>query len=206
MSSSPSETKPPDDYDHFLVLHGATWSDYERVLELRGERSVPRISYLEGLLQFITPSIEHEMTKSVITRLIEAWCVEYEVGLRASGSWTLQKKDAQCGLEPDGGYVFDRTGDIRDPEYPELALEVILTPGGVAKLDIYRKLGVPEVWIWRGTRFTIHQLTADKDTYIEEDKSKTIPELDLTLLERFVSIRPLNQALREFRAAIAPVT
>ena len=34
--------------DHIIVLHDLTWEDYERPLEIRGDRSVPRISYLEG--------------------------------------------------------------------------------------------------------------------------------------------------------------
>jgi hypothetical protein len=36
--------------DHIIVLHDLTWEDYQRLLEIRGDRSASRISYLEGVL------------------------------------------------------------------------------------------------------------------------------------------------------------
>ena len=44
--------------DHIVLLRDAAWSDYQRILELRGDRSVPRIAYLNGLLELMSPS-EH---------------------------------------------------------------------------------------------------------------------------------------------------
>ncbi len=35
----------PNSTDHFVYLHGR-WEDYERLLAMRGESSVPRITYL----------------------------------------------------------------------------------------------------------------------------------------------------------------
>ena len=64
--------------DHRWVLDGATWADFQRLLELRGERPVPRYAYLEGQLEIISPSHFHEQVKSMIGCLIEAWCFENE--------------------------------------------------------------------------------------------------------------------------------
>jgi hypothetical protein len=36
--------------DHRIVLAGATWEHYEMELAMRGEKSVPRLAYLEGAL------------------------------------------------------------------------------------------------------------------------------------------------------------
>ena len=52
--------------DHFVVIPNATWADYQRVLELRGDHSVPRVAYLEGVLQLMRPSRNHEALKSLI--------------------------------------------------------------------------------------------------------------------------------------------
>ena len=41
--------------DNIVVIYGATWADYQRLLELRGEASVPRLAYLEGALEIMTP-------------------------------------------------------------------------------------------------------------------------------------------------------
>lgn len=45
--------------DHFVRLRGVSWSDYQRLLEIRGECSTPRITYLEGLLEIMSPSRSH---------------------------------------------------------------------------------------------------------------------------------------------------
>ncbi|MBX2811548.1 MAG: Uma2 family endonuclease [Myxococcales bacterium] len=202
MSPSQGATQPPDNYDHFLVLHDAHWSDYERALELRGQRSVPRISFFEGVLQYITPSIDHELTKSAVHRLIEAWCVKKNIGLTASSSWTLHNKEAQCGAEPDGGYVFDRGQETLNLQRPDVALEVIVTPGGLSPLEIYAHLNVPEIWIYTENRFTIYLRDPHNPAYKEMAKSHIVPDLDLNLLAQFITVRPLDQALRTFRAAL----
>ena len=51
--------------DHIVVLHDVTWEDYERVLEIRGEHSAPRLSYLEGELEIMSPGQDHEFIKSL---------------------------------------------------------------------------------------------------------------------------------------------
>ncbi len=128
--------------DHFVVLHGVSWSDYQRVLEIRGDHSSPRIAYLEGRLEIMSPSGSHERIKSLIGRLVEVWCLEHDVEFTTVGSWTLEDKTTDRGVEPDECYIF---GPPRGALRPDLAIEVIWTSGGLAKLEIYRKLGVAEV-------------------------------------------------------------
>lgn len=55
----------PNREDHFIVLRG-TWDDYERVLAMRGDRSAPRIAYLDGTIEIMSPSIFHEGIKSIV--------------------------------------------------------------------------------------------------------------------------------------------
>ena len=71
--------------DKIVVLRGATWADYERMLEMRGEASTPRMAYLEGVLEVMTPSRPHEGLKSTIGCLVEAWCLENEVEVSGYG-------------------------------------------------------------------------------------------------------------------------
>ena len=119
--------------DGMVVLHGASWSDYQRLLEMRGEVSVPRFAYSQGALQVMTPSRPHESLKSAIGQLVEVWCLENGIEFSAYGSWTLERKDDDCGIEPDECYVF---GTVACPERPDLAIEVVWTSGGVNKLEI----------------------------------------------------------------------
>jgi hypothetical protein len=46
--------------DHIVVLHDVSWVDYERVLAMRGDVSVPRLNYVEGELELMTPSWPRE--------------------------------------------------------------------------------------------------------------------------------------------------
>jgi Uma2 family endonuclease len=183
--------------DRIVVLRDAAWSDYQRILELRGERPVPRLAYLEGTLELMSPSRMHEAIKSMIGRLIEVWCLERGVEFNAFGSWTLEGKKNDRGLEPDECYVFS---DARDPERPDLAIEVIWTSGGIDKLEIYRDLGVRELWYWRRGRLTAHVLR--EGGYEEVAQSEVLPGIDLVQLASFLDRPTASQAIRAYRAAL----
>lgn len=187
----------PSKPDRFVVLHGASWADYQRMLELRGEKAVPRLTFLEGALEIMSPSQEHESIKSSIGRLVEAYCFEMDIDISAYGSWTHESKESERGAEPDECYVL---GDVQTPERADLAIEVIWTSGGIDKLEVYRKLGVREIWIWRDDEIQLFELRSKKYERIE--RSTLLPGLDLATLLPFVRVRPMTRAVREFRAAL----
>jgi Uma2 family endonuclease len=175
------------------------WDDYERLLDLRGDTSAPRFTYLRGTLEIMSPSKEHEVIKSLIARLLESWCVERGIELMPYGSWTLKDRQEERGAEPDECYVFG--AEPRDR--PHLAIEVEWTRGGMNKLDVYSRLGVDEVWIWR--KGVIHVFVRQGDSYQELARSPTLPDLDLTLLASFLDRPTLTQAVRDFRAASSAI-
>lgn len=185
------------EYDDVVLIRGASWADYQRLLEIRGERAVPRLAYLEGALQLISPSLSHEALKSMIGRLVEAWCFETGVGLTPYGSWTLEEKELERGVEPDECYVL---GDEQEPARPDLAIEVDWSPGRIDKLEIYRKLAVREVWIWRRGAIHVHALRGER--YEELAASELLAGIDLALLLQFVDVRPMTRAVESYRAAL----
>jgi Uma2 family endonuclease len=113
------------------------------------------------------------------------------------GSWTLEKKEAERGLEPDECYVF---GDLSTATRPDLAIEVVWTSGGLRKLDIYAPLGVREVWFWKRGRISVHQLMGGE--YVESNGSALLPGIDLVELASFLDRPTASQAIREYRAAL----
>jgi len=185
--------------DKIVVLRGLRWSDYQRMLEVRGDAAVPRLAYLDGELEIMTPARPHESIKSRIGRLVEVWCLERAIEFSPYGSWTLEKKAAERGLEPDESYVF---GQVAEPERPDLAIEVVWTAGGLKKLDIYASLGVPEVWFWRRGRITVHVL--DGAAYQEVPSSAVLPGIDLAQLVSFLDRPTASQGIRDYRAALNP--
>lgn len=183
--------------DHVIVLRNAAWSDYQRFLELRGDGSVPRLAYLEGALQLLKPSRDHEALRSLIGQLVEAWCLEHGIELSAFGSWTLESKDDERGVEPDECYVF---GDARGTQHAHLAIEVIWTSGGLDKRDIYRKLGVPELWFWRRGRISVYVLRGE--AYEESPHSEVLRGIDLAELTSFLDRPSASRAILDYRAAL----
>ena len=183
--------------DKIVVLRGMSWADYQRLQQARGESSIPRLAYAEGELEIMTPSRSHESLKSRIGCLVEVWCLEHGVEFSPYGSWTLQKKEAQVGLEPDECYVF---GTSEESERPDLAIEVVWPSGGVRKLDIYRAIGVPEAWFWR--RGSIYVYALHGDHYDEVPQSMFLPGIDLGQLAEYLDRPTASQAMREYRSAL----
>lgn len=189
------------EHDHIVILSGASWADYQRALEIRGERRTPRIAYLEGCLQLMSPSRYHESISSVLGGLVEAWCIDRAIDVTPVGSWTIERKELERGAEPDECYIFGDGDGIDDWVRPDLAIEVVWTSGGLSKLEIYRGLGVPEVWTWQKGVLHVHCLQDQK--YVECSSSAALPDIDLTLLARLAQVRPMTRAVRDLRAAMS---
>jgi Uma2 family endonuclease len=181
--------------DQRVVLHDVSWPQYESILEVRGERSGTRIAYLDGELELMTPSFDHEAISRMIGRLLEAWAEESEVELIAAGSWTLKVRDQKGAIEPDSCYLIGGRKDV-----PDLAIEVVWTSGGVDKLEVYRRLGVNEVWFWEDAQLSVHVLGADG--YEQRGRSQLFPDLDIGLLARFITAPNQTTAVRTYRSAL----
>jgi Uma2 family endonuclease len=189
------DEQPPVE-DHIVHLSGVSWEDYERLLDMRGDHSAPRIAYLEGVVEIMSPSFTHESVKSLIGCLVETYCLEREIPFSAVGSWTLKADDRTRGAEPDECYIFGE----QPSERPHLVIEVFWTWGRIDKLDIYRKLGVAEVWYWRKGRIQPYGLRDER--YIPLTASEVLPGLDLERLMSFLDRSTTYEAIRAYRDAL----
>src|SRR4029079_8779577 len=86
-------------------------------------------------------------------------------------------------------------------ERPQLAIEVEWTRGILDKLEIYKKLGVDEVWIWRKGVIQVHVFAGGK--FVRAQRSRRFPDLDLVLLASMLDRQTIGQAVRDFRKALA---
>lgn len=68
------------------------------------------------------------------------------------------------------------------------------------KREIYRKLGVPELWFWRRGRILIYVLRGD--AYEERSQSEVLSGIDLAELAGFLDRPSSSRAILEYRAAI----
>ncbi len=187
------------DHDHMVQLHEVSWADYEHLLAMRGDHSAPRYTYLQGELEIMSPSKSHESIKSILGRLVEVYCLERGIEFLAVGSWTIKNQEVARGIEPDECYVFGEE-IAADAQGPDLAIEVIWTSGGIKKLEVYRKLGVAEVWIWKEGELTAYGL--DGETYEPLRKSRVLAGIDLKDLEGLVESPTTSRAMRDYRALL----
>lgn len=182
--------------DHRVIVANATWEHYELELAMRGEKSVPRLAYLEGAMELMSPSRDHERITSYLGRLIEVFAELHDIELSPYRSWTL-KNERSAGVEPDECYIL---GEDQSKERPDLVIEVIWTSGGLDKLEIYKRLGIDEVWFWIDGKLEIFSLRGG--AYESAASSRWLPGLDLELMCTFLDRRSVHIAKRDFREAL----
>lgn len=201
MTAAVRLPSPPDpaSIDHFVYLRGVGFREYEALLEMRGERSVPRVTYLEGVLELMSPSRYHEHDKKCFARLLEAWAEEKGMDLEGVGSWTLKNSKEERGAEPDECYTVGRV-PASDDDRPDIAIEVIWTAGGINKLEVYRKLGVREVWFYE--RGTLQFFALRSEQYQLIARSELLPGVDPELFIRCMAEPSQVAAVRALRAEL----
>jgi len=184
--------------DQRVHLHDISWADYETLLAARGDQPGVRVTYLEGELELMTPSVDHESLKKRFARLLEAFAEVKGIELEGFGSWTVKSEPDKRGAEADECYVIGPLAG--PPTIPDIAIEVVWTSGGIDKLEVYRGLGVPEVWIWQdgALRFFLLRGTG----YITSTRSRLVPELDPALIVRCMSEQSQTKAVSTLRDAL----
>ena len=190
----------PEDADQRVRLHGLSWDDYEALLAMRGESSAVRITYLEGEVELMSPGRPHEIHKTQLARLLEAWAEETGTMLEGLGSWTLKRRDAERGAEADECYVVGRPGSDESIVAPDIAIEVVWTSGGIDKLEVYRLLGVREVWFWQEARLSFYALRGT--SYVAVQRSEVLPELDPVVIEQCLTEPSQTAAVAALRRAL----
>lgn len=186
----PIHSRRPDE-EQRVVLHDVSWATYVMLRDSIDSPGV-RMTYLRGCLEIMSPSRAHEVEKTQIARLLELFCLERDIPLFGYGSTTFRREEHERGLEPDECYCRGTDKDV-----PDIALEVVKTRGSIDKLDVYRKLGVREVWVFEEGRFSVFELGSGG--YAPLAASAILPEVDLTRLATLALMDDQHEALRAFR-------
>ena len=139
------------------VLHDIDWQQFESILQDLGEKRRSRIAYLNGVLEIALPLPESERIKVLIRDFVQVLMDEMGIDFEGFGSTTFKRVDKLAGLEPDDCFYIQNNVAMRgirkldmtiDPP-PDLAIEVDVT--SKTKFDVYRVLGVPELWLYDQT-------------------------------------------------------
>lgn len=190
-----SERLQADDPEQRQMISGVSWQGYEALLNDLGDNLSYRVTYLDGVLELVSPSRLHERNKTIIGSLLEDYFKEKRIRYFPLGSTTFRQEEKRGGTEPDESYCIGE-----EKEFPDLAIEVVVTSGGIDKLEVYRRLGIQEVWFFKKNQFEIYHLR--DEAYEKIAKSELLPNLDLAILAQYATASDPLEAALEFREKV----
>ena len=138
--------------DRIVTLYDIYWEKFEAIASILEQTKV-RLTYLDGALDIMTPSPEHEQSKGTVGLLLETYLRHIGRRFYRTGGYTLGSREEGARGEPDDSYNLDFVKPI-----PDIAIEIVITSGGVNKLEKYRRWGVPEVWFYQQQQIFIYHL------------------------------------------------
>jgi len=180
--------------DQRVALRDVGWEDYEALLRIRGDRSAPRMVYLDGSLFLMSPSFPHERLEERFGWLFKILVLELNIPCASSKSTTFRRRSRKGGVEPDLSYYFANEASVRgkseinlsvDPP-PDLVIEVVWTHGADEVVEVYRRFGVPEVWVWEKNHLRMLHLDP-KGEYVQAKRGLALPILTASEVEAWIS-------------------
>jgi len=180
--------------DQFVEIDAVGWIGYKKYLRARGERSRPKMIYLDGDLILVSPAEPHESLNYRIGAFVLEVFSSLRIRFRPLGQTTLRRRSKRGGVEGDQAYYLASEKlvrgkprvDLRIDPPPDLAIEVVHTHKAEASLKVYGGLGVPEVWVCDENQVAI-LVRQENGDYQETEHSLSLPFL--TAAEIFAQIQ-----------------
>ena len=186
------------------ITDKVSWEYYETLLTQLGDSLEFRLTYLDGILEIMSPSHNNERIKTQIGTLLEVYFLETDTEYYPMGSMTLRNPEQRGGTEPDESYCIRSNKEI-----PDLAIEVVITSGGINRLEVYQRLGVREVWFWQNNRFFVYHFRSETIEQFQQtsgyeliNNSEIIPDINLTILAEYVQHPNPLVAAKSFRQTL----
>lgn len=182
-------SEPPEQR---ITYSDRTWEQFQLIQQgLEGIKV--RLFYFDGKVEILMPGKLHELFKTILAILVEAFLFEQEIEFVGTGSMTHKAEGFASG-EPDESYEI---GDFK------LVVEVIFTRSSLDKLGLYQTIGIDEVWFWEDGVLNIFHL---RDQGYEKADRSQIPALatiDFAVLSQCILMGETSflQARKTFLAA-----
>jgi Uma2 family endonuclease len=179
-----------------VTLVGVSWEQFKAIeAPLLDNREV-KLTYLAGVLEIMAPiGDKHEYVKRTLGYLLEAYMRVKGIRFYGRGGFTLEEPGYASGT-PDESYCIGT-----DKETPDIVIEVIVSSGSINRKELYKPKKVPEVWFWKSKQLRIFHLSQTGE-YEEVNRSSFFPDLDITLLLKYLDYPDQYDAINEFTEAI----
>jgi len=182
-----------------ITITDLSWREFKATEQLIDRPGI-RLSFLDGVLEIRKmPGEKHETIKERIGTLLDLYLLQMGIDYTPTGSMTLESEEGLVKREADKSYKLSL-----DSTHPDLAIEVVVTSGGIDKLKAYQRLNMPEVWFWQNGSLSIYHLTviADSVSYEQIPSSKLLPSLDIALFRQCIGMPNHVNAVKTFQQAI----
>lgn len=195
LSTLAKSTPPDAGKDGCMTFHGVSWEQFEAIEAAFEDICGVKFFYLDRTLQIMTVSPEHEIIKKTLCMLVEAYMRASGIRFYGKGGPTLGNRELGGRKEPDDSYDI---GTLKT--FPDIAIEVVITSGGIDTLELYKRLGVREVWFWQNSQLSLYYLTGE--SYDRIAQSTFLPNLNLELLQSCANMPDQYDAVTELLANI----
>lgn len=169
-----------------------------------GEHRATRLAYERGILEIKMPSKLHEPINRLLERIITTLTEELGMNVLPLGSTTFNREPQ--GVEPDSCFYIQNSDrvNLEDNEPldlpPDLVVEVDITCSSRSRLNIYKIMGVAEIWGYNRQGFAILQLREGEYVECESSLTPKISAQFLTaLVEQGKQANNQNAVIRELR-------
>lgn len=191
MTPHLSEKVLPLKEQRFLLPGYQTWEQFEAIEALMPEVPALRISYLDGSVEFITNSSDHERIKTNLCSLLETYLFNKGLSFIHQSCINVREKDKSVSFEIEESYNIGKKKEL-----PDIAIEVVMLRSDIDKLEKYKRFNIIEVWFWEDNRLSLYRRQDEK--YEQISRSEFLPELEIDLLARCVGMPSRLEARTEF--------
>ena len=181
-------------------------------LRLRGERSMPRMIYLDGTVWLMSPSFPHERLKKRLGWFVDVIVEGLDIPCIPTGSTTFRRraKTRRRGRRSDllsgesrNAYRGKEKLHLKTDPPPDLAIEAVHSHEADAAVEVYRRFKVPEVWVCDEAELVILVLQSNGQ-YAESRHSASFPFLSAAEIYDWIqpARRPVTETewIKGFRA------
>ncbi len=196
-----------------IQLQDVDWVEFEAIVAELGESRNSRIAYCDGSLELRMPLPKHEKAKVLLGNMVTILLEELEIDNECFGSTTFKRKDFGVGVEPDDCFYIQNAArmlgkddlDLTIDPPPDLVIEVDVT--SKTGLEVYKRLGVPEVWRFEENQLRISLL--QNGEYQDSAFSPQFPDFPIVqaatdFIQR-IQTDGRRQTLNGFRAYVRSV-
>lgn len=165
-----------------VVRLPATWQEYQKLCDQRGDGSIPRLKYSTGEVLLMSPLPVHGRDASILADVAKA-LLDHDDREYDSFTPITMTLPEESGIEPDFCFYIDHGQAVSGKQRidwqteppPDLVIEIDVT--SYSDVQDYLPYRVPEIWLYKKGKLLIYQLQGT--AYQLQDHNRYFPGFDL---------------------------